>query len=419
METTFVYNSTTILSQAIDTFDPPTEKSIRYRIQITKNTDTEVTDLDVTHDGLVTEEIQVSHSLSNAVPITFTTAISGNVGYIYATPSHKFTRFDVVRNTIESEKYSENTVSGRNIQANTGMGIYFVGGANNMSIRQENNNYFGPASEYITSNVMGPIASLDEKLLNSTFVDNSGWISYNNNDLTVSGNYGFAKSSGQVDNCQYQVIDVVPGRLYIISGRAYYTTDNIQSQLAERSAGLNFIRVGESIPSNQYFEFAPTDTEQTFSGVFAPTTTQIYVMFGFGDLSTTCVVKDISVKEAVPFHTYQQEEGTMFVRWTTVPADTIILNFKSQSTNNAVYVDASNNVFVNSANCGAQSPTNRVVFGYSTNGIVASRNGAAIISDASALNKQIANLHFVSVPQEYSYMAKLLTNTEIIELSNG
>jgi hypothetical protein len=94
------------------------------------------------------------------------------------------------------------------------------------------------------------------------------------------------------------------------------------------------------------------------------------------------------------------------------------LSLNSSVANNRVFIDGSNNIFINTVNCGAQQATNKIAFSYNANGIVASRNGNAVVTSTSVLNKLIANAVFASVPSEFAYMSSTLSNTQLVVLSN-
>ncbi len=120
----------------------------------------------------------------------------------------------------------------------------------------------------------------------------------------------------------------------------------------------------------------------------------------------------------MPFHTYNQDEGSIYIKWDAVAAGNTVLSLNSDAANNRVYVDGSNNIFINTVNCGAQQATNKIAFSYNANGIIASRNGNAVISDSNPLNKYIANAVFASVPYEFAYMSNTISNTMLVAITN-
>ena len=136
-----VYTSTNTSSQAIDTFDLPTEKIINYKIHVVAGNTTYYSTLDVTHDGILTSEQQYALAKSGITPLELVVSIANNAGIVNVTPTVIPTIFSIEKNVVQCNLYSENTLSGRNIKTAEGVGIYFSG-ANNITIRQTENNIF-------------------------------------------------------------------------------------------------------------------------------------------------------------------------------------------------------------------------------------------------------------------------------------
>jgi hypothetical protein len=401
-----IVTTTNTSSQTIDTFDLPTEKIVNYKIHVTAGNTYWYTTLDVNHNGITVSEQQIALAANGVTPLELTVSIANNVGIVNVTPTVIPSSFTIDRQVIASNLYSENTLSGRNIQTTEGLGIFFSG-ANNISIRQANNNQFVHANAYVTTDVMGPIKTKNNLLTN--------WTSVNGSILSANT----IISSGQKDNCQTEEISVLPGRRYILTGNAYYTTDqNYSAQLEDRDTGPSRIEVGSNFGDNDYGGYIATSTESSFSVIFAPTTNNVYVSAGFGDINNRLYIESFEVKEYVPFHTYNQDEGSIYIKWNAVAADNTILSLNSSVANNRVFVDGSNNIFINTINCGAQQVTNKIAFSYNANGVIASRNGNAVVTSTSVLNKLIANAVFASVPSEFAYMSSTLSNTQLVVLSN-
>lgn len=401
-----IVTTTNTSSQTIDTFDLPTEKIVNYKIHVTAGNTYWYTTLDVNHNGIAVSEEQVALAANGVTPLELTVSIANNVGIVNVTPTVIPSSFTIDRQVIASNLYSENTLSGRNIQTTEGLGIFFSG-ANNISIRQANNNQFTYANAYVTTGVMGPI-----KTKNSLLTE---WTSVNGSIFAANT----IISSGQKDNCQSEEISVTPGRRYILTGNAYYTTDqNFSAQLEDRDTGPSRIEVGTNFGDNDLGGYIATTTDAAFSLVFAPTTNTVHVSAGFGDINNRLYIQSYELKEYVPFHTYNQDEGSIYIKWNAVAAGNTVLSLNSSVANNRVFVDGSNNIFINTVNCGAQQATNKIAFSYNANGIVASRNGNAVVTSASVLNKLIANAVFASVPSEFAYMSSTLSNTQLVVLSN-
>lgn len=405
-----VYASTNTSLQAIDTFDLPTEKIVNYVVHVAAGNTTWTTTLDVSHDGTRVSEKQVALAQTGITPLELIVSIANNVGIVSVTPASIPTTFSIDRTAINCNLYSENTLSGRNIKTEEGLGIYF-NSANNITIRQSNNNVFTYANAYVTSGVMGPIKTKDNLLLNLAAKNGSG--------STTVDDYLVIVSSGQKDNCQTEEISVTPGKRYILTGNAYYTTEqNYSFQVEDKDTGASRIEIGPVFGSNDLGGYIATPAESPFSIVFSAESDTVHISLGFGDINNKLYVKDLDLKEYVPFHTYNQDEGTIYLKWEVVAAGAIILNLNSSTSNNRVYVDSSNNVFINTINCGAQSVTNKIALSYSSNGIIASRNGNAIVSSASTFNKYIANAVFVNTPYEFAYMPMSISNTELVTITN-
>jgi hypothetical protein len=398
--------TTNTSSQTIDTFDLPTEKIVNYKIHVTAGNTYWYTTLDVNHNGITVSEQQTALAANGVTPLELTVTIANNVGIVNVTPTVIPSSFTIDRQVIASNLYSENTLSGRNILTEEGLGIFF-NGANNITIRQSNNNQFTHANVYVTSSVMGPIKTKNNLLTNWTSVNGSIFAA---NTII---------SSGQRDNCQTEEISVSPGRRYILTGNAYYTTDqNFSAQQEDRDTGPSRIEVGTNFGDNDLGGYIATTTEAAFSIIFAPTTNTVHVSAGFGDINNRLFIEDYELKEYVPFHTYNQDEGSIYIKWDAVAAGNTVLSLNSDTTNNRVFVDGSNNIFINTVNCGAQQATNKIAFSYNANGIVASRNGNDVVVSTSILNKLIANAVFASVPSEFAYMSSALSNTQLVVLSN-
>jgi len=404
-----VYTSTNTSSQAIDTFDLPTEKIINYKIHVVAGNTTYYSTLDVTHDGILTSEQQYALAKSGITPLELVVSIANNAGIVNVTPAVIPTIFSIEKNVVQCNLYSENTLSGRNIKTAEGVGIYFSG-ANNITIRQSNNNVFTDANTYVTSGVMGPVKSIDN-LITSLSPSNG-------NILAIDGDYQVFISSGQKDNCQTQQVDIEVGKLYILSGNAYYTTDSIPAYLPERDTGPSRIEVGTTFGENDYGGYTVTTSESSFSIVFAATTSTAIASFGFGDINNRLYIKNLQLNEYVPFHTYNQDEGAIYLKWSSVVADTTVFSLNSSTANNRVYVDASNNIYVNTLNCGPQQTTNKLALSYNENGIIASRNGNAVVTSTSVFNKYIANANFVTTPSEFAYMSSAISNNTMVTMSN-
>lgn len=410
MYTQVVYTSTNTSLQTVDTFDLPTEKVINYKVHVKAGNTTWYSTLDISHNGVTASEQQYALAQTGITPLEFTVAIANNSGAVKFTPTVIPTTLSMERTSIACNLFSENTLSGRNILTDEGLGIYF-NGANNITIRQSNNNVFTYANAYLVSSTLGPIKTKQNLI--------SNWSQSNGSIQTVDGNYLVAVSSGQKDNCLTQTIPVTVGKKYILTGNAYYTTDqNYSSPSSTRDSGASRIEVGTTFGTNDLGDYVATLTENSFSIVLTPTTDTIVLSAGFGDINNRLYIQDFELKEYAPFHTYNQDEGSIYIKWNVVAAGSIVFSLNSDTTNNRIYVDGSNNIYINSVNCGAQQVTNKIALSYNANGIVASRNGNAIVSSSDTFNKYISSAVFATVPYEFSYMPNAISNTTLVALSN-
>ena len=407
--TNVVYTSTNTSSQAIDSFELPIEKIINYKIHVTAGNTTWYSTLDISHNGIQSSEQQYVLAKSGITPLELTTTIVNNSGTVTVTPTVIPTTFSIERTATACNLYSENTLSGRNIKADEGIGIYF-NGSNNMTVRQTDNNIFTNAEIYVTSGVLGPIKNGSIILTESTPVNGSTKL--------IDGDYQVITSSGQKDNCQTRQLTVSAGKRYILSGNAYYIAADVDSYLPERDTGPSRIEVGTSFGENDLGGYIATGIETPFSIVFSPTTDNAIISTGFGDIANRLYLKNLELNEYVPFYTYNQDEGSLYLKWSAVTAGITVFSLNSDVANNRVYVDVANNVYVNTLNCGPQQPTNKLALSYNSSGIVASRNGNAVVTSTSTFNKYISNAVFVTTPTEFAYMSSAVSNTIMVALSN-
>jgi hypothetical protein len=385
---------------------------LRYTIQVQTPADIETSVIEIVHDGISIQETQVSHSLSNTVPIEFQTSIFNNTGRLLCAPRANSSVFTIQKEVVTSDLYSENTVSGRRIKSDEGMGLYFVNNANNMTIRQEGNNFFGNSADYITASTMGPIVQKQELL-------GSVWESYNGATSAEQSPYTIVESSGQPKNCIYQKINVTPGQLYKLSGNAFFTSASVIAKQGNRGTnGEPAVFVGNAPGDRDYDVFFTDTAEEQFEIFFTPTQEEVYINIGIGTIGYNLHYRDISARESGPFNTYVQNSGAMFIRWAAVTAPQALLTFVSAGTNNVIRINSSNSISINDAICGPQYPINTLAFNYSSNGTQVTINGnSSFYTDAIQLNGGIKQLIFNSLLQEFSYMSSPISNNVLVELT--
>lgn len=402
------YTATNTSLQVIDTFDLPTTKTIYCEVHALDRNESSVSSLIINHNGIETYEVQTAISVSGNRPAEITTDIANNIGRILIQPLVAPTEYTITKTVVDCNLYSENTVSGRLIKGSEGFGLYLTGSANNCTVRQSNNNSFVYSNTFLVSNTLGPITTRNELYAYNNF------ISYNKSDVSNTGNVVVVTSSGQPRNNQYLELDVTPGIVYRISCNAYYTFDTVYANEDTFDYGAR-IAIGTSVSNEDILYRDLTQVDSQYVIDFVPDANTIYVGFGFSSLGSKVYIENLSVKELVPFHTYDQHEGTFYTKWNAVTAGNVVF----QAGNNSVYVDAANNVYINSVNCGAQQTNNRVAFTYSNGNISYCFNGVGPTSQVATYYGNTQQLVFVSSVEEFSYVPELIGNTTLLGLTNG
>ena len=331
--TEIIYNTSNTDLQVVDTFVLPTDKTILYDIHSIDVDNSSVSRVVVNHNGIVTSETQEAFAVSGLRPAEFVTTIANNVGLLSVTPDKDYTTYTMTKSVVECVLYGENTLSGKNIKTAEGMGLYLTGAANNMVIRQSNNNFFGSSGDYITANTLGPVVTGQELFSANNLT------SYN--DSSVSGNI-IITSSGQSKSHSYVLLDTTPGLTYRVSANAFYSFDAVGGIVSSRDIKTK-ITVGTQLASENIISTELSKADTAYNINFVANTNQVYVGFGYGALGSALNLSDVNIKELVPFHTYNQLEGGVYVGWNSVAADSDIISIG----NNVVRVDSSNNVFIN------------------------------------------------------------------------
>jgi hypothetical protein len=399
----FITTTNTSL-QVIDTFDVPNVKTINYEVHALDRNNSSVSYVTVNHNGIETSEVQTAVSVSGYMPAEITTDIANNVGRVLIQPQVAPTDYTITKSVVACNLYSENTLSGRLIRSSEGFGIT----SNTVTVRQSNNNFYGYSNAFITSNTLGPLVTRDE------LYDFDNLTSYNESDIELSGNVVIITSSGRPRNNHYLELSVSPGTVYRVSCNAYYDFNTVYANEDTFDIGVR-LAIGTSVSNEDivYRNVSQTDTQYVLDLI--PEVDTVYVGFGFGALGSKLYLENISVKELVPFHTYDQHEGTFYTKWNAITAGSVVF----QAGNNSVYVNAANNVYINTVNCGAQQINNRVAFSYSNNTIAFSFNGSTVASQSATFYGNTQQLVFVSSVEEFSYVPELISNTSLLGLTNG
>jgi hypothetical protein len=175
------------------------------------------------------------------------------------------------------------------------------------------------------------------------------------------------------------------------------------------------ISVGSSIAAEDIAIREVTTTETTYTIDFTATSNTVFVSYGFGVVGTELRYRTPSIKQLNPFETYNQSNGTFYFKWSAVAAGSNVAVMDS----NRVFVDSSNNVFINTVNCGAQQAVNKVAYSYTSNTTIYSYNGATPVQQTATYNTEVTALSFATIPSEFSYVPVRVSNTTLIELTNG
>lgn len=402
--TTIVYTSTNTDLQVIDTFVLPTEKTVFYDIHSSDVDNTSMSSVVVNHNGIQTSETQTTFALSGTRPAEFVTTIANNVGKLSVTPDKSHTTYTIDRTVIESTLYGENTLSGRNIKTAKGMGLYLTGNANNMIIRLSNNNFYGNSNTYVTAGVLGTV------MTGSELFSANNLISYN--DSVVSGNLVIT-SSGQSKSHSYVLLAVTPGLTYRVSANASYSFAEVRGATDSRDIKTKIV-VGSELASDNIVSNELSQANTAYNVDFVATANSVYVGFGFGALGSVLNLSNVSIKEIVPFHTYNQLQGAVYVKWNSVAAGSNVVSIG----NNTIAIHSSNNVIINTVNCGSQQAVNMLAYNYSLTEIKYSFNGAAPITQSATVYSNAKQMNIQSTIEEFGYMSEPVSNTVLTSLTN-
>lgn len=407
--TTTVYVANSTSAHVLDTFDLAEDKIVTLDIHVVSRNDSSVSRMVITTDGITTSETQEAVSANNIKPDEITTSVNNYVGEIKCTPSVYPTTFTMVKNVTTANLYAEHTVSGKNIRHTEGVGIYFQGAANNMTVREANLNFFGDANAYVTSNTLGP------RMTGAELYSANSLVNYNNSSLGSNGNYTVVTSSGQHRNNQYLELSVVPNQRYRVQANAFFVPSTVVYNGSAVQGQAPAISVGSTVAAEDIAIREMTDTETQYQIDFTATSNTVFISFGFGALGTELRFRSASIKQLNPFPTYNQSNGTFYFKWSGVAAGSNVAVMDS----NRVYVDSSNNVFINTVNCGAQQATNKLAYSYTTDTVIYSYNGAAAVQQSATYYREVSELDFQTIPSEFSYVPVPVSNTTLIELTNG
>lgn len=401
------YTASNTDQQVIDTFALATVKVIDYKIHAVDNTDSSLSVVTITNDGISISEVQESFSVGNNQPAEFVTSIvNANTGQVLVTPLAAPVTYTITRTDTTANLYAEHTVSGKLIKHTEGVGIYLAGSANNMTVRSQNN-YFGNSSEYITADVLGPT------LIGEELFDSNNFVSYNGSQLSSNGEYAVVISSGQKRNSHYIEIPTSPGEKYRVQANAFYSFSPVYSLTDTSDTGAR-ISVGSAVGLSDVAYSQVTVTETQYNVDFVATGNTAFVSIGHGSLGTEISFRSLTIKELAPFPTYNQSAGTFYFKWNAVAADSNVCVMDS----NRVYVDSSNNVYINTVNCGAQQATNKLAYTHDGSVIQYSYNAAAVVSTNAVYYDNVTTCALETIPEELSYVPVIISNTNLTGLTS-
>lgn len=401
------YTASNTDQQVIDTFALATVKAIDYKIHAVDNTDSSISIVTITHDGISISEIQESTSVGNNQPAEFVTSIvNANTGRLLVTPSAAPVTYSITRTDTTSNLYAEHTVSGKLIKHTEGIGIYFTGSANNMTVRSSNN-FFGNSSQFITADVLGPTMTGDELYVSSNFV------SYNGSELSTNGSFTVVSPSNQQRSSHYIEVATTAGERYRVQANALYSFSPVYSISQTNDHGAR-ISVGSAVGLSDINFVQLSQTEAQYNVDFTATGNSAFVSIGHGSLGTLVSFQSLTIKELAPFPTYNQSNGSFYFKWNAVAAGSNVAVMDS----NRVYVDSSNNVYINTINCGPQQAVNKLAYTYGNNSVMYSFNAAAVVSDVEVYHTNVTSCDLETVPQEMSYVPVRISNTNLIGLTS-
>lgn len=391
-------------NQVIDTFDIGAVKTVHYSIRIEDFYTNAATEVEVTHDGVNTTEQQTAMAVNYTRPAEITTVIANNVGYVKTAPLNAPAKYHIERTDTLPDRYGEHVLAGMHIAGEEGLGIYFP----QIVVRQESNN----SVDALTANTIGPVDGSDDLLSGISFE------SYNYSELTTDDDIAIA-SSGQQRNCQFLKVPVVAGEQYTLSFNAFFTaTDLFIKYEHDHQQGHPEITVGDDVATTEYAHLTSSDTDSNHVVSFTPTTNFVYLSFGFGELGTTLRLSNLTLKKTVPFTTYLQNEGTMYLYWVSAGSNAELLSLVSGINNNVILVDGGI-IKINGVSGPSQVASNILALKYSNTEISYCFNGSAPVQIPSGFYNGVSSVQFGTQLAEFAYTPTQIDDSDLMRLSNG
>lgn len=353
--TEFSYYADTSGFQVIDTYDIPSTHRVVYEFTVINPTRTQTSRMEVSSDGLDCYEILNSFTADDSAPIDFTSYIDGYVGQIAVDSIENNTNILIKRTDYPTERYGENTQSGRIIHHTEGFGMEIGGSYPSVTVREANNNLWTSVNGYNADNP-GLYVPIEDELLSNT------WIDFNGSQIISDQ----IVSSGQNPNYQYQEINAEANYYYRLSANTFYEiADDVEvKEMTQRQQGQCFIRVGKTPGSSEYLNYNVTTIEEAINFPFFIDQDTFYVSIGFGARSNKLNFNNYSLKKAAPCPTWNNE-GTLYIKWNDIGTNDTLLDIRSKNEINiSISVNATNHVHITqgevSVNVGTQTATNEI-----------------------------------------------------------
>jgi hypothetical protein len=396
-EITYIATNTDI--QVIDTFDPGSVKAATYVCQIDTEAETNFVQFKVVHDGVTAGITQQGLSVSDNAPIIFDANIYSHTGEIKVTPASQPTTIVMEKTEFLANNYAEHTKCGRWIKGSVGFAI----NPDTVVIRQANNNVYNDPSLYLVANTLGPVEDGPNLIANPEFTDSSAWIPQN--DAVLSGGL-ITTNNIYKDNFIYQAFEAELGYSY----------------RASVSGNSGSLVVGSTLSNNNYVN---VPLSLILEEDFTPNTvTSMYFSLGHTNSGETSMY-DSYLHKIVPFNTYRWDLGTFYLKWANTAVNTVLFEMltvegyprevKVNSDGN-VQITENTSVLVVGPQAGGN---NKLSFSYE-DGFIASLNGNTIVSNLNIeILDNMISLEFITPALQFSYVPTVISNTELVVLSNG
>lgn len=392
---TIIYQANSSGVHVIDTIDLPREKAVLYAGQITTSNDISLINFKVVHDGESIGITQQGTSLLDTGIVSISADVVDWVGEISVNLTDVPATIILQKNTFEANNYGEGTRSGKWIKHTEGFAL----SSNTMVIRQENNNRY----ETNPGTLFDSILDGDNLLVNPSFTDGTvGWVPHND-AILVDG----VVSSNNIykDNFIYQRITANLGYVYV----AGVTGNNGSLVVSTSLTDKNYVDV--SLAANVIQKFTPNAVSD------------VYYTLGH-TLNSNTELSNSYLHKVVPFNTYRWDLGTFYFKWANTAVNTVLFEMLTvDGYPREVKVNSSGDVQITENTSvlvvGPQAAgNNQLAFSYE-DGFIASLNGNTIVSNLNIeILDNMISLEFITPAIQFSYAPTVISNTELVVLSN-